>query len=63
MSKLKPITLSEFISEVHEIVREDGFFPDGKSKATYYRDMLRRIERAVDDVNARLISTGKRFPQ
>lgn len=54
--------LSDFISEVHEIVREariscavDG---RGRNVELYYRDMLRRLEDAVDAVNERITARG-----
>lgn len=58
MRAAKPILFSEFVSEMHEVLREarNTNAVDGKGRniELYFGDMMQRLEAAVDIVNARM---------
>jgi hypothetical protein len=64
---LQPLMLSEFIAEMHEIVREAretcAVDDKGQNIELYFGDMMRRLERAVDLVNARVVARERRNRQ
>lgn len=57
-----PLSFAEFVVEMEEVLREaretaavDG---SGRNVELYYGDMMRRLESAIDLVNARIASRG-----
>ena len=59
------LTLSEFLVEVHEMIREaretSAVDKRGRNVELYFGDMERRLEEAVDVVNDRIASRGGRL--
>ena len=61
---MKPLLFTEFIVEMHEILREarEACTTDSQDRniELYYGDMMRRLEDAVDLVNVRIANRGGR---
>jgi hypothetical protein len=54
----KPMTFSEFVSELHEL-RRDAHATNDYSAILRYEDLIARLEKAVDVVNARVVHGKK----